>query len=128
VIVWKISDSAKASFAVENVDEYVRIQSESAIRQFTAFYPYDSPDPNVVTLLKSGDVVNEAMRQEVDARLEVAGIDVVEARISHLAYSWVVAQQMLKRQQAGAVIAARSHIVQSAVGMVKSAIEEMEQG
>jgi len=75
----------------------VQIQAESAIRQFAALYLYDSEDPNVISLLKSTDIVNDALKEEIDARLEVAGIDVVEARISHLAYSAIVAQNMLKR-------------------------------
>lgn len=75
----------------------MQVQSESAIRQFAALYVYDSEDPNVISLLKSTDIVNDALKEEIDARLEVAGIDVVEARISHLAYSAIVAQNMLKR-------------------------------
>lgn len=75
----------------------MQVQAESAIRQFAALYVYDSQDPNVVSLLKSTDIVNDALKEEIDARLEVAGIDVVEARISHLAYSAIVAQNMLKR-------------------------------
>jgi regulator of protease activity HflC (stomatin/prohibitin superfamily) len=127
VIVWKIADTAKSQFCVDNVEDYVRIQSESAIRSFAALYPYDSDDANVVSLQNNPEIIGDALKNEVADRLLRAGLEVVEARISHLSYSVVVAEQMLKRQQAGAVVAARTQIVTGAIGMVKEAIDQLKE-
>lgn len=120
-------DTAKALFLIQDYEAFVRVQSESAVRSFAALFPYESTDPNVISLNKSPEIISEALRNEVNNRLSIAGIEVTEARISHLAYSRVVAQQMLKRQQAGAVVAARAQIVEGAVSMVKQAIGELEE-
>jgi hypothetical protein len=124
VVVWRVIDTARAMFDVENYEKFVDIQAETAIRALASHYPYDAPDGGA-SLLHNPDEVGEALKDELHKRLEVAGVDVQEARISHLAYAPEIAQAMLRRQQAQAVIAARQKIVEGAVGMVKMALEQL---
>ncbi len=122
VVVWRVVDTAEATFDVENYTQFVNIQSETAIRSMASQYPYDSHDENTPSLRVSRNEVSEDLRAQIQARLEVAGVEVSEARINHLAYAPEIAQVMLRRQQAEAVIAARSKIVEGAVGMVQHAL------
>jgi regulator of protease activity HflC (stomatin/prohibitin superfamily) len=124
VVVWKVEDTYAACFEVESYEEYVETQSESAIRHLASSYPYDSwEDQKEVSLRGDIDVVSEALEKELQTRLEKAGVRVQEARLSHLAYAPEIAEAMLKRQQAGAIISARQKIVEGAVGMVQMALE-----
>jgi regulator of protease activity HflC (stomatin/prohibitin superfamily) len=123
VVVWRVIDSAKATFDVENYSQFVNIQSETAIRTMASQYPYDAHDDNKPSLRVSRNEVADDMRQQIQARLEIAGVEVSEARINHLAYAPEIAQVMLRRQQAEAVIAARQRIVEGAVGMVQHALQ-----
>lgn len=126
VIVWKIRDTCKATFAVENYFQYVRIQCESAMRTCAAMYPYETEEPEGLSLRGSPAEIAEALRNSVSDRVKEAGIEVIEAKISHLAYSSEIAAAMLRKQQAQAVIAAREKIVKGACGMVQMAIDELE--
>lgn len=123
VIVWRVVDSAKALFDVDTYEGFVAIQSETAIRAMTSHYPYDAHAEGVPSLRGNVGEVSDALRVQVQARLEVAGVEVQEARISHLAYAPEIAQVMLRRQQAEAIVAARQKIVEGAVGMVESALK-----
>jgi regulator of protease activity HflC (stomatin/prohibitin superfamily) len=123
VVVWKVTDTAEASFEVDDYVNYVHVQSESAVRNLAVHYAYDTHDDEALSLRGSTDHVAENLREQIEARLERAGITVIEARISHLAYSPEIAEAMLRRQQAGAIIAARQKIVEGAVGMVEMALE-----
>jgi regulator of protease activity HflC (stomatin/prohibitin superfamily) len=123
VVVWRVVDSAKALFDVENYLQFVAIQSETAIRTLASHYPYDAHDETKASLRGSPNEVSENLKTQVQARLEVAGVQVSEARISHLAYASEIAQAMLRRQQAEAIVAARQKIVEGAVGMVESALK-----
>lgn len=125
VIVWKVSDTYKAAFEVSDYDHYVRVQSEAAIRHLATSYPYDHMEDEqaVITLRDGGSMVNEMLEKELSERLSPAGIVISEARISHLAYAAEIAGAMLQRQQASAIVAARSKIVEGAVGMVEMALE-----
>jgi regulator of protease activity HflC (stomatin/prohibitin superfamily) len=123
VVVWKVTDSAKARFDVENYSEFVAIQSETAIRSLASHYPYDAHVEGRPSLRGSPDEVSENLTHQVQARLELAGLHISEARISHLAYAPEIAQAMLRRQQAEAIVAARQKIVEGAVGMVESALK-----
>lgn len=127
VVVWKVEDSYKASFDVENYHAFVHTQCESAIRKLAASYSYDNlEDENAgVTLRGSSEEINNILEQEISERLLMAGIQIVEARISHLAYASEIAGAMLQRQQASAVVAARTLIVEGAVGMVELALEKI---
>jgi regulator of protease activity HflC (stomatin/prohibitin superfamily) len=125
VIVWRIQDTAEAMFDVDDYETYVRIQSESAIRHVASAYAYDHGEENEVTLRSGVDEVSQALRQELQARLAKAGVMVEEARLTHLAYAPEIAQAMLRRQQAEAVIAARQKIVHGAVSMVDMALKEL---
>ena len=117
VVVWKVVDTAEATFEVDNYEAYVRVQSESALRNAATSYPYDSHDePDVISLRGSTAVVAEHLKEEMQQRLQKAGVEVIETRISHLAYAPEIAAAMLQRQQAGAIIAARQRIVEGAVG------------
>ncbi len=127
VVVWRVVDSAKALFDVENYETFVAIQSETAIRALATAYPYDSHEEEGTSLRGSPDEVADKLRQEVQTRLQVAGVEVMEARINHLAYAPEIAQAMLRRQQAQAVIAARQKIVEGAVGMVDMAIKMLSE-
>lgn len=123
VVVWKVVDTAEASFEVDNYEDYVHVQSESALRNLAANYPYDTLEEGVVSLRGSTAVVAEHLQKEIQERLGKAGVAVIEARISHLAYAPEIAAAMLQRQQAAAIIAARQKIVEGAVGMVEMALE-----
>jgi regulator of protease activity HflC (stomatin/prohibitin superfamily) len=125
VVVWQVVDTAEALFCVEDYENFVHIQTESALRQMAQSYPYDSHDSQEPSLRSHGDVVNHHLRDEIQQRLGKAGVKVIEARISHLAYAQEIAQAMLQRQQAGAIIAARTRIVEGAVSMVEMALDEL---
>jgi len=123
VVVWRVVDSAKATFDVESYQQFVNIQSETAIRSMASQYPYDAHDDSKPSLRVSRNEVSDDMRKQIQARLDVAGVEVSEALINHLAYAPEIAQVMLRRQQAEAVIAARQRIVEGAVGMVQHALQ-----
>jgi len=129
VVVWRVVDTAQAMFDVDDYQSYVRIQAESALRQLANKYPYDHADrpEDEVTLRANAEVVAGSLRQELHERLNKAGVDVVEARLSHLAYAPEIATVMLRRQQAEAVIAARQKIVHGAVSMVEMALRELSE-
>ena len=122
VVVWRVVETAEATFEVNDYENYVHVQSEAALRNAATSYPYDSHQDNVISLRGSTAVVAEHLKQEVQQRLQKAGVEVLEARISHLAYAPEIAAAMLQRQQAGAIIAARQRIVEGAVGMVEMAL------
>ena len=126
VVVWKVIDTAEAAFEVDNYESYVKVQSEAALRNAATSYPYDSHDEaGVVSLRGSTPQVADHLKEEMQARLEKAGVEVIETRISHLAYAPEIAAAMLQRQQAGAIIAARQRIVEGAVGMVEMALDSL---
>lgn len=125
VVVWQVVDTAEAVFQVDDYENFVRIQSESALRQMAQSYPYDAHDNGTPSLRSHGDVVNAHLRDEIQTRIGKAGVEVIEARISHLAYAQEIAQAMLQRQQAGAIVAARERIVEGAVSMVEMALAEL---
>jgi regulator of protease activity HflC (stomatin/prohibitin superfamily) len=125
VIVWRIKDTAQAVFDVDSYETYIRIQSESCVRHIASSYLYDDAEPNELTLRGGGVGVAAALATELQDRLERAGIGIEEARLAHLAYAPEIAQTMLRRQQAEAVIAARQKIVFGAVGMVEMALREL---
>lgn len=128
VVVWRVVDTARASFDVENYTQFVEVQSETAIRHLASQYPYDEGQhPGQPSLRGAADEVAVALRKELQVRLDLAGIEVLEARLSHLAYSPEIAGAMLQRQQASAIIAARQRIVEGAVGMVEMALEMLAQ-
>jgi len=126
VVVWHVVDSAKALFNVESYQNFVAIQSETAIRQLATHYPYDAHDKDTESLRANPDEIAGKLKGQVQNRLDVAGLRVVEARLSHLAYAPEIAQAMLRRQQAEAIIAARRQIVDGAVGMVEMALKSLE--
>ena len=125
VIVWQVGDSYKAAYEVERYEEYVKTQSEAAVRHLANSFPYDNLEDEhaSITLREGGDKVNEILEKELTERLAPAGIQIREARISHLAYAQEIAGAMLQRQQATAIVAARTKIVEGAVGMVEMALE-----
>lgn len=125
VVVWRVQDTAQALFDVDDFEHYVRVQSESAIRHLASAYAYDHGEENETTLRSGMDEVSLALKMELQARLEKAGVQVEEARLTHLAYAPEIAQSMLRRQQAEAVIAARQKIVHGAVSMVEMALREL---
>ena len=125
VVVWRVHDTAQAIFDVEDFENYVRVQSESAIRHLASCYAYDHGENNEVTLLSGVEEVSQSLKQELQARLDKAGVLIEEARLTHLAYAPEIAQAMLRRQQAEAVIAARQKIVHGAVSMVDMALKEL---
>jgi len=129
VVVWQVKETAKASFAVEDYVQYVNVQSEAAVRHLANSFAYDNlEDEDAEITLKDGaEKVNSLLEQELNERLSRAGIEVIEARISHLAYAQEIASAMLQRQQAAAVIAARKLIVEGAVGMVEMALERLSE-
>lgn len=127
VIVWRIQDSAQAVFDVDNYESYVRIQSETAVRHLANSYAYDHGEQNEITLRSGVDEVSAALRDELQERLGKAGVHVDEARLTHLAYAPEIAQAMLRRQQAEAVIAARTKIVHGAVTMVQMALQDLSE-
>jgi regulator of protease activity HflC (stomatin/prohibitin superfamily) len=126
IIVWQVADTAKAVFAVERYDDFVRVQSESALRHVATSHPYDNAAPGTETLRGSTELVAQELATEVAARIAIAGLEVVEARISSLSYAPEIAHAMLQRQQAAAVIAAREMIVEGAVTMVQGALRQLE--
>jgi regulator of protease activity HflC (stomatin/prohibitin superfamily) len=129
VVVWKVVDSAEAMFEVDDYESFVQIQSEAALRNMAMSYPYEIHGDEVIALRSHPQEIAERLREEVQERLDKAGVKVIEARISHLAYAQEIASAMLKRQQAQAIVAARRQIVDGAVGMVQMALTELkEQG
>lgn len=127
VVVWRVADTARAAFDVDDFESYVQIQSESAIRHIASLYSYDRGEEVEPTLRDSADEVAAALQRELGARLDKAGVTVDEARLTHLAYAPEIAQAMLRRQQAEAVIAARQKIVHGAVSMVEMALRELSE-
>lgn len=126
VIVWKVVDTAEAVFEVDDYENYVTIQSEAALRNLATTYPYEhDAEDERLSLRSDSNVIAQKLKNEVQDRLQKAGVDVLEARLSHLAYAPEIAQAMLQRQQASAVLAARKIIVQGAVGMVSDALEQL---
>jgi len=125
VVVWKVVDTAEACFEVDNYENYVHVQSEAALRNLATSYPYDAHDDDHHSLRGHTAKIAEHLKREIQERLAKAGVEVLEARISHLAYAPEIASAMLQRQQAGAIIAARQRIVDGAVGMVEMALERL---
>lgn len=125
VVVWRVQDTAQACFDVDSYENYVRVQSESAVRHVASSYAYDDGEPDEITLRGGSDDVSAALTRELQVRLAKAGVHVEEARLTHLAYAPEIAQAMLRRQQAEAVIAARQKIVHGAVSMVEMALNEL---
>ena len=125
VVVWRVVETAEAVFEVDDYENYVQVQSEAALRNAATSYPYDSHEDHIVSLRGSTASVAEHLKKEVQQRLEKAGVEVLEARFSHMAYAQEIAAAMLQRQQAGAIIAARKLIVEGAVGMVEMALEQL---
>ncbi len=126
VVVWKVVDSAEAIFEVDDYTSFVHIQSEAALRNLATSYPYEAHGDDEIALRSDPQAIAEKLRIEVQDRLDKAGVEVIEARITHLAYAPEIASAMLKRQQAQAIVAARRQIVDGAVGMVKMALTELE--
>ncbi|KQU53635.1 hypothetical protein ASG84_03455 [Rhodococcus sp. Leaf278] len=125
IVVWQVADTALASFQVDDYEEFVAVQTESAVRHIAGSYPYDAEGR--MSLRENADEITAAMSEEVHARVRSAGVEVIETRINRLAYAPEIAQAMLRRQQAGAVIAARQQIVEGAVGMVEMALSKLEE-
>jgi len=125
VVVWRVIDTAEAIFEVDDYEQFVTIQSESALRNLTTTYPYEPHENQTLALRSNPAEIAQALREEIQDRLEEAGVNVIEARISHLAYAPEIANAMLRRQQASAVIAARTQIVAGAVGMVEMALDQL---
>ena len=125
VLVWKVVDTAEASFEVDDYVNYVHVQSESALRNLATLYPYDSHEEGQLSLRGNTDEIAGQLKTEIQSRLHKAGVEVLEARITHLAYAPEIASAMLQRQQAGAIIAARTLIVEGAVGMVEMALDKL---
>ncbi len=126
VVVWRVVDSAEAVFNVDDYESFVHIQSEAAIRSLATQYPYDQHEADQISLRSHPLEISEYLKQQLDERLNTAGVDVIEARISHLAYAPEIAQVMLQRQQANAIVAARRRIVDGAVGMVDMALADLK--
>ena len=129
ILVWRVLDTYKAAFDVDNFENFVRVQTDAAVRKLASMYPYDNfadeGHEEDITLRSSVNEVSEALEKEIEERLKIAGIEVLEARIGYLAYAQEIANAMLKRQQATAIVAARHKIVEGAVSMVEMAIEEL---
>jgi regulator of protease activity HflC (stomatin/prohibitin superfamily) len=129
ILVWRVTNTYKAAFDVDNFENFVRVQTDAAVRKLASMYPYDNfadeGHDEDITLRSSVNEVSEALEKEIDERLSIAGIEVLEARIGYLAYAQEIASAMLKRQQATAIVAARHKIVQGAVDMVEMALEEL---
>jgi len=123
VVVWKVVDTAEAVFEVDDYENYVHVQSEAALRNMATSYPYDAHDDAKLSLRGHTAAIADHLRKEIQDRLSKAGVEVIESRISHLAYAPEIAAAMLQRQQAGAIIAARQRIVEGAVGMVEMALQ-----
>lgn len=128
ILVWQVRDTFKAAFDVDNYENFVRIQSDAAVRRLAGMYPYDNFDDETEVTLRSGhDEVNQALEENLKNRLDMAGIQVIEARIGYLAYAPEIASAMLRRQQAAAVVSARYKIVEGAVSMVEMALDHLSQ-
>ena len=129
VLVWKVEETYKAAFGVDEYEHFVVVQSEAALRKLAGLYPYDNIEDESakVTLRDGTEEVNNELEREIVERLEIAGIHVIEARINHIAYAQEIAQAMLKRQQATAIVAARYKIVEGAVSMVEMALDELSE-
>lgn len=127
VVVWKVVDSAEAVFEVEDYENFVSIQSEAALRFLASSYPYEAADDIDISLRSNGSEVTDLLKAEIQARLDKAGVEVLEARISHLAYAPEIASAMLQRQQARAVVMARQQLVEGAVGMVELALARLSE-
>lgn len=126
VVVWQVVDTAEALFQMNDYEDFVHIQSESALRAMATSYPYDSHDTRALSLRSHGKKISDHLQKEIQERLASAGVKVVEARITHLAFAPEIAQAMLQRQQASAIIAARTRIVEGAVTMVEMALEQLQ--
>ena len=127
IVVWQVADTSRAVYAVDDYVNFVQVQAESALRHVATTHPYDDPTGEGTSLRGSTDVVAAELAQEVAQRVAIAGVEIVEVRISHLAYAPEIAQAMLRRQQANAVVAARSRIVEGAVGMVELALARLNE-
>jgi SPFH domain / Band 7 family len=127
IVVWQVADTARAVYAVDDYDNFVRVQAESALRHVATTHPYDDPAGDGTSLRGSVDVVAAELAREVAQRVAIAGVEIVEVRISHLAYAPEIAQAMLRRQQANAVVAARARIVEGSVGMVEMALARLDE-
>jgi len=127
IVVWQVADTARAVFAVDSYNDFISVQAESALRHVATTHPYDNSNEAGTSLRGSTDVVAGELAAEVAQRVVLAGLEIVEVRISHLAYASEIAQAMLRRQQASAVVAARSKIVEGAVGMVRLALEQLNE-
>jgi regulator of protease activity HflC (stomatin/prohibitin superfamily) len=127
IVVWQVADTSRAVYAVDDFVNFVQVQAESALRHVATTHPYDDPTGEGSSLRGSTDVVAAELAQEVAQRVAIAGVEIVEVRISHLAYASEIAQAMLRRQQANAVVAARSRIVEGAVGMVELALARLNE-
>ena len=127
VVVWRVVDTAEAVFEVDDFEQYVHVQSEAAVRNLATSYPYDAHADDELSLRGSTNAVADHLKREIQERLTKAGVEVIEARISHLAYAPEIAAAMLQRQQAGAIIAARQRIVEGAVGMVEMALAQLSE-
>ena len=127
VVVWQVHDAAEAVFNVDDYENFVTVQSEAALRQMATSYPYDTHEDHKIALRSHANEINEHLRKEIQERLAQAGLTVIEARVSHLAYAPEIAHAMLQRQQAAAIIAARTRIVEGAVTMVHMALEQLAQ-
>ena len=123
VVVWKVVDTAEATFEVDDYENFMRVQSDSAVRNLATQYPYDSREENVISLRGNTEDIAEQLKTEIQGRLNKAGLEVLEARITHLAYAPEIASAMLQRQQAGAIIEAREQIVEGAVSIVQKALD-----
>jgi regulator of protease activity HflC (stomatin/prohibitin superfamily) len=128
IVVWQVVDTAKSTYAVDNYTDFVTVQSESALRHVATSHPYDDTTGAGTSLRGSTDIVAAELAREVAERVAIAGVEIMEVRISHLAYAQEIAQAMLRRQQANAVVAARSRIVEGAVGMVELALDRLTEG
>jgi len=127
VVVWRVVDTAEALFEVDNYNEYVHVQSEAALRGLATNYPYDAHEEGELSLSHNAAEISDKLKEEIQERLAKAGVEVLESRISHLAYAPEIASAMLQRQQASAIIAARKKIVEGAVGMVEMALSDLAQ-
>jgi regulator of protease activity HflC (stomatin/prohibitin superfamily) len=125
VVVWRITDTAKAAFDVADYEQFVVVQSETSLRHLASEYPYDDYGPDTTSLRRNVDEVRKALQTELQARLQLAGIEILETRLSHLAYAPEIAEVMLRRQQAEAILAARKTLVQGAVGLVQMALAQL---
>jgi regulator of protease activity HflC (stomatin/prohibitin superfamily) len=125
IVVWQVADTAKSTYAVDNYEDFVRVQSEAALRHVATSHPYDDNETSGTSLRGSTDVVAGELARELAERVAIAGVEIVEVRVAHLAYAAEIAQAMLRRQQANAVVAARTRIVEGAVGMVELALDRL---